>query len=287
MTQLNAMTVDVEDYFHVTALADAIPREQWERLDSRVVESTNRLLDLFDETGTRATFFILGWVTGHHPALVRRIHDRGHEIGCHGLSHQMIYRQSPDEFRDETLRAKRMLEDVTGRPVDGYRAASFSVTEQSRWALDIIAQAGFRYDSSIFPVRHDLYGMPAAPRFAHRLTTPGGLRLIELPPTTVRLFGQNLSAAGGGYFRFYPYAFSRWLLRRVNGREGQPGVFYMHPWEIDPQQPRVNVGWRSRFRHYNNLDKCEARLRRLLGDFRMTTCREVLTARGLWDEPAA
>lgn len=287
MTQLNAMTVDVEDYFHVAALADAIPREQWERLDSRVVASTDRLLDLFDETGTRATFFILGWVTEHHPALVRRIHDRGHEIGCHGLSHQMIYRQSPEEFRSETLRAKHMLEDVTGRSVDGYRAASFSVTEQSRWALDIIAQAGFRYDSSIFPVRHDLYGLPDAPRFAHRLTTPGGHRLIELPPTTVRLFGQNISAAGGGYFRLYPYAVSRWLLRRVNGREGQPGVFYMHPWEIDPQQPRVNAGWRSRFRHYNNLDKCEARLRRLLGDFRMTTCREVLAARGLWGEPAA
>lgn len=278
---MNAMSVDVEDYFHVAALAGAISRDDWGSMPRRVEANTRRLLDAFDAAGVRATFFVLGWVAEQEPGLVRAIHERGHEVGCHGFSHRLIYEQSAGEFRGETLRAKRLLEDLTGAPVAGYRAASYSITRRSLWALDVLVEAGFEYDSSIFPVRHDLYGIADAPRFPHRLKAPSGGELAEFPPTTARLLGQNLPAAGGGYFRLYPYALSRWLLRRVNQLEGEPAVFYLHPWEVDPQQPRVTVGWRSRFRHYNNLDRCEARLLRLLADFPMTTCREVLAVKGL------
>ena len=185
------------------------------------------------------------------------------------------------------MRSKSLLEDISGEAVAGYRAASYSITASSRWALDVLAELGFRYDSSIFPVRHDLYGVPDAPRFPYVLTTDGGARLVEFPPTTAQIMGQNIPAAGGGYFRLYPYALSRWLLRRVNAGEGQPAIFYLHPWEVDPDQPRVNAGWRSRFRHYNNLAKCETRLRRLLVDFRFAPAREVLSSLGLLDEPAS
>lgn len=272
----NAMSVDVEDYFHVAALSEAIARDQWDEMSARVGHSTRRLLDLFDATATKATFFTLGWVAERHPDLVREIHQRGHEVACHGYSHRLVYEQSPAEFRDETLRSKQLLEDLVGEAVLGYRAASYSITGQSLWALDILAEAGFRYDSSIFPVRHDLYGLPGAPRFPHVLKTPGGAELVEFPPTTARVLGQNLPAAGGGYFRLYPYALSRWLMRRVNERDGHPAIFYLHPWEVDPDQPRVNASWRSRFRHYNNLHKCEERLGRLLREFRFAPARDVL-----------
>jgi polysaccharide deacetylase family protein (PEP-CTERM system associated) len=272
----NAMSVDVEDYFHVAALADAISRDDWDSMNARVDTNTCRLLDLFEATDTNATFFVLGWVAERHPTLVREIHERGHEIACHGYSHKLVYEQSPEEFRDETRKSRRILEDITGQSVEGYRAASYSITPQSLWALDILCEEGFVYDSSIFPVRHDLYGMPGAKRFPHMLGTPGGAEIAEFPPSTARLFGQNVPAAGGGYFRLYPYALSRWLIRRVNETERQPTVFYLHPWEVDPDQPRVDVGWRSRFRHYNNLRKCEARLGRLLEDFRFTTVKGVL-----------
>jgi len=280
-TPTNAMSVDVEDYFHVAALSEAISRDDWDSMNARVDANTRRLLDLFDRSRTSATFFVLGWVAERHPALVREIHDRGHEIACHGFSHQLVYQQTPAEFREETRKSKAILEDLTGQPVEGYRAASYSITPQSLWALDILCEEGFVYDSSIFPVRHDLYGMPGAQRFPHMLRAPGGAEIAEFPPSTARLFGQNLPAAGGGYFRLYPYAFSRWLIRRVNEAENQPTVFYLHPWEVDPDQPQVDVGWRSRFRHYNNLGKCEARLGRLLQDFRFTTVRQVLEERAL------
>lgn len=272
------MSVDVEDYFHVAALSESISRDQWDQLNGRVEFSTRRVLDIFGDADTRATFFVLGWVAERHPALVREIHERGHEVACHGYSHRMVYEQTPEEFRGETLRAKAILEDLTGAPVDGYRAASYSITPRSRWALDILVEAGFRYDSSIFPVRHDLYGMPGAQRFPHRLATNEGAELVEFPPSTARLLGQNVPAAGGGYFRLYPYPLSRWLIRRVNEGEGQPAIFYLHPWEVDPDQPRVEAGWRSRFRHYNNLDKCEGRLRRLLSEFQFGTVRSVIDA---------
>jgi polysaccharide deacetylase family protein (PEP-CTERM system associated) len=277
---MNAMSVDVEDYFHVAALSEVIARDDWESMNSRVDASTRRLLDVFDAAGTKATFFTLGWVAERHPELVREIHRRGHEVACHGYSHQLVYKQTPDEFRAETLRSKGILEDLVGEPVLGYRAASYSITAQSRWALDILVEAGFVYDSSIFPVRHDLYGMPGAQRFPHVLETEAGSSIVEFPPSTARVMGQNLPAAGGGYFRLYPYSLSRWLIRRVNDGESQPTVFYLHPWEVDPDQPRVDAGWKSRFRHYNNLDKCEGRLRQLLGEFRFGTVREVLEARG-------
>jgi polysaccharide deacetylase family protein (PEP-CTERM system associated) len=286
-TPVNAMSVDVEDYFHVSALSEAISRDDWDSMNARVDFSTRRLLEVFDAADTRATFFVLGWVADRHPALVREIHRRGHEVACHGYSHRLVYEQSPEEFRSETLRSKSLLEDLIGEPLAGYRAASYSITPKSRWALDIIAEAGFRYDSSIFPVRHDLYGMAGAPRFPHILTTDGGAELVEFPPTTARVLGQNVPAAGGGYFRLYPYALSRWLLRRVNEGEGQPAIFYLHPWEVDPEQPRVEAGWRSRFRHYNNLDKCEGRLRRLLGEFRFAPARQVLAGLDLPARPGA
>lgn len=278
---LNAMSVDVEDYFHVAALSEAISRDDWNSMNARVDMNTRRLLEVFERAETKATFFVLGWVAERHPELIKEIHGRGHEIACHGYSHKLVYEQSPKEFSEETRRSKEMLEDLTGMVVAGYRAASYSITPQSLWALDILSQAGFSYDSSIFPVRHDLYGMPGAQRFPHRLKTEGGAEIIEFPPSTARLLGQNLPAAGGGYFRLYPYALSRWLMRRVNSGERQPTVFYLHPWEVDPDQPHVVVGWRSRFRHYNNLEKCESRLGRLLKDFKFGTVREVLEQQGL------
>lgn len=280
-TPTNAMSVDVEDYFHVAALSEAISRDDWDSMNTRVDANTRRLLDLFDRSQTSATFFVLGWVAERHPALVREIHGRGHEVACHGYSHKLVYQQSPAEFREETRRSKAILEDLSGQAVEGYRAASYSITPKSLWALDILCEEGFVYDSSIFPVRHDLYGMPGAQRFPHKLGTPNGAEIIEFPPSTARVFGQNLPAAGGGYFRLYPYPLSRWLIRRVNETEKQPTVFYLHPWEVDPDQPQVDVGWRSRFRHYNNLQKCEARLGRLLEDFRFGTVRSVLETKGL------
>lgn len=278
---VNAMTVDVEDYFHVAALAGSIPRATWPNLQSRVQENTQRLLDIFASAEVSATFFVLGWVAERYPGLVRAIRAAGHEVACHGYSHQLIYEQTPQEFREETSRAKLMLEDCIGEPVDGYRAASYSITARSLWALDMLVEAGFRYDSSLFPVRHDYYGVPSAPRFPHRLTTSAGAALVEFPPSTYRLAGVNLPASGGGYFRLYPYALTKHMLRALNSVEEQPANFYLHPWEIDTEQPRVDAPLLSRFRHYNNLDKCEGRLRRLLADFRFAPAREVLVSRGL------
>jgi len=276
----NALTVDVEDYFHVTAFADAINRSDWDACQLRVENNTQRLFDLFDAHGVKATFFVLGWVAERLPGLVKEISARGHEVACHGYSHQLVYNQKPEDFRDETLRARDLLEDLIQRPVRGYRAASYSITKHSRWALDILAEAGFVYDSSIFPVRHDRYGIPGSPEHPHILETPAGHRLVEFPLSTVKLFGICLPIAGGGYFRLYPYVFSRTGLRHIN-RNNRPFIFYLHPWEIDTQQPRVSAGWLSRFRHYNNLHRCEARLQRLLADFTFGTVEKVLEEQGL------
>lgn len=277
----NALTVDVEDYFHVAALASGIHRDTWAARESRVVANTEKLLAMFDEFGVRGTFFVLGWVAERHPRLVRAIAARGHEIACHGFSHRLVYEQSPAEFHDETRRAKQLIEDITGAPVLGYRAASYSIVRQSLWALDMLAELGFVYDSSIFPVRHDRYGIHDAPRIPHRLTTPNGASLAEWPLSTAKVLGMNVPVAGGGYFRLFPYWLTRAGLASINRRERRPFIFYLHPWEIDPEQPRVRVEWLSRFRHYNNLEKCEQRLRRLLGDFRFGTVREGLAALGL------
>jgi polysaccharide deacetylase family protein (PEP-CTERM system associated) len=273
---LNALTVDVEDYYHVAALARAFSRADWETITPRVKESTERLLDIFDDAAVCATFFVLGWVGQRFPELVREIHRRGHEVASHGLNHTLVYEQTPEEFRKETAISKDVLEQSIGARVRGYRAASYSITKDSTWALDIIAESGFDYDSSVFPVYHDLYGIPGFPRAPHRLVTPKGLRLVEFPPTTVRLFGANLPAGGGGYFRLYPYSLTRYLLMRLNRTERSSFIFYLHPWEIDPEQPRVRAGLRSSFRHYMNLHKTEGRLRRLLRDFKFATALDVL-----------
>lgn len=277
---LNAMTVDVEDYFHVSAFAPVIAPGQWDQYESRVGRNTSRLLDLFAERGINATFFVLGWVAARYPQLVRDIAARGHEIACHGWSHQLVFRQTPDEFRDETAKAKAVLEDIVQRPVLGYRAASYSITLDSLWALDILAELGFRYDSSIFPVRHDRYGIPGARREPYRMTTAAGNELIEFPLSTTMVAGMTLPVAGGGYFRLLPYALTRFGLRSINHGERRPFIFYLHPWEIDPEQPRIQASMLSRFRHYTHLDRCEHRLRKLTSEFSFGTVRDVLNNLG-------
>lgn len=277
----NALTVDVEDYFHVSALSSVVDPDSWDRVDQgRVVGSTQRLLNLFAERNYRATFFVLGWVANKYPELVREIHLAGHEVASHGWSHQLVYNQSPDEFRRETERGKKCLEDVIGQPVSGYRAASYSITPRSKWALDILVELGFEYDSSLFPVYHDRYGMPGIPLYPYDLTTDNGGEIVEFPLSTYGVMGYRLPVAGGGYFRLFPYAFNRWCLKSIN-QAGNPFVFYLHPWEVDPDQPRFEVTGLSKFRHYNNLDKCYSRLQQLLADFEFTTMREVLEQQGL------
>lgn len=262
----SGLSVDVEDYFQVSAFAPVIPRDDWETLPGRVAEATGRVLDLFARAGVSATFFTLGWVAERHPALIRRIVDEGHEVASHGYGHQRVCDQTPEEFRTDIRRTKALLEDTGGSEVLGFRAASFSMDGRTPWAHPILREEGYRYSSSIYPVRHDHYGMPGAPRFPHQPAGTDGV--LEIPPTTVRAFGRNLPAAGGGYFRLLPYPIYRFALGRVTGREARPAVFYFHPWEIDPDQPRVEgLPARTRFRHYLNLGRMERRLERLLTDF--------------------
>jgi polysaccharide deacetylase family protein (PEP-CTERM system associated) len=276
----HALTVDVEDYFHVSAFADTIKPAQWNTLSPRVEANTRKLLELFARRDTRATFFVLGWVAERFPGLVRDIVARGHEVASHGYSHQLVYQQSPEAFRSETAKSKALLEDITGKSVNGYRAASYSITGESVWALDILAELGFEYDSSIFPVYHDRYGMPSAPACIHRAISPSGGELLEFPLTVARIYKWSLPVAGGGYFRLYPYWFSRALLRKSQRDLNQAFIFYLHPWEVDPGQPRVEkASCLSRFRHYQNLDRCEQRLEQLLSDFQFTTVADVLATR--------
>lgn len=263
---VNAMTIDVEDYFHVSAFDGIVPRHQWDQLESRVCRNTDRLLDIFGEYGVHATFFVLGWVAERHPDLVKRIAAGGHEIASHGYGHRLIYDQTPRDFRNDVRRAKWLLEQAAGVPVLGYRAPSYSVTARSLWALDILIEEGYAYDSSIFPIRHDRYGIPTSPRHTYRVERTRG-RLIEAPGSTTRLAGMNLPIGGGGYFRIFPYQWTRWGIARVNRSEQRPTIFYLHPWEIDPEQPRIRAGMLSRFRHYYNLHHTERRLRHLLRDF--------------------
>ena len=278
---INAFTVDVEDYFHVAALSSAITRESWPTHESRVERNTERLLALLAERGVRGTFFVLGWVAERSPGLVRRIAASGHEIACHGFSHQLIYQQAREEFREETVRAKRLLEDLIGGAVLGYRAASFSVTRDSLWALDTLIDAGFLYDSSIFPIRHDRYGLPGAAPEPNRLSAPSGRTLVEFPMSAARFLGVQVPVSGGGYFRILPFWVTKSGLKQINERRGLPFTFYLHPWELDPGQPRFKVSALSRFRHYTNLARCEGRLRRLLREFEFTSMREALRLQGL------
>jgi polysaccharide deacetylase family protein (PEP-CTERM system associated) len=260
----NALTIDVEDYFQVSALAPHVERSSWDSMPHRVERNVDRLLDLLAERESHATFFMLGWVAQRYPRLVRDIVARGHELASHGHAHLRASEQSRAEFRSDVEGARRRLEDIGGVAVRGYRAPSFSIGHGNLWAFDCIAEAGYAYSSSVYPVRHDHYGMPDAPRFAYR--THNGL--LELPITTTRLLTRNLPAGGGGYFRLLPYRASRWAIERVNRLDGQPAIFYFHPWEIDPDQPRIRgVSAKTRFRHYLNLDRTESRLKRLLSDF--------------------
>jgi polysaccharide deacetylase family protein (PEP-CTERM system associated) len=276
----NALTFDVEEYFHAEAFARVLRPEEWPTLESRVTRSTERLLDILDRERVRATFFVLGWVAERHPALVREIASLGHEIACHGYGHRMIQHLSRPEFERDVTRAKRALEDAVGRPVLGYRAPTFSIMRATLWSLDVLVEAGFRYDSSIFPVVHDRYGIPDAPRFPHRLKTPSGGEITEFPMSTVMLLGRRLPVAGGGYFRLFPYRVTRRAIARING-ERQPAMVYLHPWEIDPDQPRLPVGPLTRFRHLVNVGKTESRLRRLIAELSFAPASEVLTETGL------
>ncbi len=276
----NAMTIDVEDYYQVSAFAKHVAISDWDKMESRVVRNTEKILQIFNDVGIKATFFVLGCVAEREPELVRAILNEGHEIASHGYSHELIYNQSPEVFRDETLRAKNILEDITGTEIFGYRAASYSITERSKWALDILADAGFKYDSSIFPVHHDRYGMPGTPKQPHVIKTSNGMSIVEFPLSTLKLFGYVWPVAGGGYFRLYPYRFTQYALNRIN--KGQtPFVFYLHPWELDTEQPKIKANLLSRFRHYNNLDKCGNRLKRLLSDFRFSTVKNILKEENL------
>jgi len=273
---LNAITVDVEEHFQVSAFAGVVRRRDWESFDSRVEANTDRLLGLFDEAGVRGTFFVLGWIGERHPRLVRRIADLGHEIASHGHSHRLVFEQGPQEFREETRRSKEILENACGREVRGYRAASFSITRRNLWALDVLVDAGFAYDSSLFPVYHVTYGIPGAPRGIYTAVTAAGRRLLELPPSTLRIGRLALPVAGGAYLRIFPRALTRWAIRRLNRREGLPAVVYVHPWELDPRQPLIEASWFNRFRHYSRLSSTADKLRDLLSRFRFATMAEVI-----------
>lgn len=264
--RVNAMTVDVEDYFQVGAFAAVVKRSDWDGLVGRVEQNTQKILEIFDEAGIRGTFFTLGWVAERHPRLVRQIAEQGHELASHGYDHRPAFSQTADEFRADIGRTRQMLEDISGVPVHGYRAPSFSIDMTIPWVYEVLAEEGYRYSSSVYPVQHDHYGMPDAPRFVYRPDQNAGI--VEIPLSTVRLFGHNFPSAGGGYFRLVPYALYRRMLRRVNGTDGQPGIFYFHPWEIDPAQPRqIGLSAKSRFRHYVNIHTMQARLQMLLADF--------------------
>ncbi len=261
---VNALTIDVEDYFQVSAFAPYIQRSEWETMPCRIEQNIDRILALLSETNVKATFFTLGWIAERYPELVRRVVQSGHELASHGFSHQRATEQGRDEFLADIRLAKAILEDISGQAVGGYRAPSFSVGPSNPWASDCIGEAGYRYSSSVYPIRHDHYGVPDAPRFAHE-TSPG---VLELPVATVRMFSANWPAGGGGYFRLLPYTISRWSIRRINAVDRKPAMFYFHPWELDPDQPRVQgPSAKSRFRHYLNLKRTEPRMRRLLADF--------------------
>jgi polysaccharide deacetylase family protein (PEP-CTERM system associated) len=275
---LDGVSVDVEDYFQVEAFADRVSPATWPNFPSRVVDNTRRVLELFAELGLRATFFILGYVAERYPVIVREITGAGHEVGCHSFFHQHITRLTPEEFRADTRRAVSAIEDASGKRVLGYRAPTFSIVSGSLWALTILAEEGFIYDSSVFPVRHDLYGMPDMPRFLYQWNLRGGMKLYEIPPTTVRIIGQNLPAGGGGYLRLLPMRYTRWAFNRVREHDAASAFIYFHPWEIDPKQPRLKARWRSRLRHYYNLHKMEPRLRELLRRGRFAPLHDVLEA---------
>lgn len=272
MNLTNYLTIDVEDYFQVLAFADIVPLDTWDTYPSRVVDNTRRILSILEKQDVKATFFILGWTANKHPELVSEINTKGHEIACHSFYHRPIYKLSPEEFKKDTAKSKDILEQITGKKIQGYRAPSYSITRDSLWALDILEELGFTYDSSIFPVHHDNYGIPDAPRFEY--TIPNST-LKEYPISTLNIAGYKLPVAGGGYFRLFPYWFTKMALQRINTADRQPFIFYLHPWEFDPNQPKFNKARKkSKFRHYINLDKTNLRFEKLLNVFTFSSIEQ-------------
>lgn len=272
--QINALSIDVEDYFQVSAFEPYISKDQWDSIPHRVESNTHKILDLLDEKQVKATFFTLGWIAERYPGIVNRIVSDGHELACHGYEHIRVTEQTPDQFRADVYKAKNILEQLSGKNIKGYRAASYSIGASNLWALNVLQELGFNYSSSIYPVKHDLYGMPDAPRFIFEAISHKDFK--EIPITTVRFGNKNWPCGGGGFFRFYPYAFSKWALKHVNNQEQQSVIFYFHPWEIDPNQPRQpGLSLKTRTRHYLNLEKMEARINRLLTDFKWDTMENV------------
>lgn len=271
----HCLTFDIEEHFQVSAFDLPAHRKRWEGYESRVQRNTEKILEILVDRGIRATFFVLGWVAERHPNLVRSMVSVGHEVASHGYEHRMVTDQTPDQFREDVRKSKRILEDLIGKPVLGYRAPSFTIVDRTKWALQVLVEEGYRYDSSIFPIRHDRYGIPGAYPHPHRLDTHMG-SIWEVPPATVRIAGSRFPIAGGGYFRFFPYPVLRTLLKRAE-LEAEPLVIYLHPWELDPAQPRMQGPLVSRFRHYLNLDKTERRLQQLLGDFQFGPIRDAVT----------
>lgn len=280
------LTVDVEDYFMVEAFAGSIQRSSWDQWPLRVEGNTKHVLDLLDEYGVKATFFFVGWVAQRFPSLVREVHDRGHELACHSYWHRTVYSLTPEEFREDTRAAVEVTEDACGAKLQGYRAPSWSITKECLWALDILADLGFVYDSSIYPIHHDLYGLPGAQRFAYTHTCSNGRLLREFPPATIRAFGMTLPAAGGGYLRILPLAYTRWVFREFERDYRDRVVVYLHPWEIDPEQPRIKGKVKSRVRHYTNLRGMEGRIRFLLKNYSFVPFRDVMTAPDVGQEVA-
>lgn len=262
----------------VSGFADTIKFEDWRGYESRVERNTLKILDVLDEYRVKATFFILGWVAERHPGIVKEIQKRGHELACHGYNHRLVYELSPEDFRKDIRTAKRIIEDISGAPIHGYRAASYSITEKSMWALDILIEEGFRYDSSIFPIFHDRYGYPGFSRFAVPHKMDGKGEILEIPLSTIRFFSKNIPIAGGGFLRLFPVRFIEWGIRSLNVKEAQPAIIYLHPWEVDEDQPRLNGGRLSSFRHHVNISKTLPKVRRLLETFRFATVKDTFTA---------
>ena len=274
-TIVNALTIDVEEYFHPNAMDAAVLPEQWDALLHRVEQNTHHVLDVLSEFNVRGTFFVLGWVAERWPQVVKEIARRGHEVASHGFAHRLAYKLGPAGFRADVVRGKRLLEDCLGQRVEGFRAASYSIVQSSLWALDVLIEEGFSYDSSIFPVHHDIYGIPGFSRFPIKLRCRAG-EIVEVPPSTVRWLGRNWPVAGGGYFRLLPYAVTRWAIRRINGHDRRAAMVYLHPWEFDVDQPRLRGSKTSQLRQYTNLHKTEPRLRQLLSEFQFAPIREAM-----------
>jgi polysaccharide deacetylase family protein (PEP-CTERM system associated) len=272
---VNFLTVDVEDYFMVSAFSDVVGIHQWGNYESRIESNTLRVLNIIDKYSMKGTFFILGWVAEHYPEIVKEIDRRGHEVACHSYCHRLVYTITPEEFREDTRKAKAIIESIIGKEISGYRAPSYSITENTIWALEILEEEGFKYDSSIFPIRHDRYGFPAYSRFPRMEETGTDGKILEVPLSTIKIFGENLPVCGGGYLRMYPLWFTHYAIRKINEKEKRSAIVYVHPWELDPDQPRLRGTRLSMFRHYINLGKTESRLESLLGTSKFQSIRDI------------